>query len=252
MDLILARQPATVPSGASLQDRIRVAVEEEILTGRRPPGSPIDEKALAAQFKASRTPVREALLVLAAQGLVQIAPRSGIYVRKATSAELVATLEALSELESVVASLAARRATTEHFKELDAALARTHACAQADDRRGYERANAVLHEVIYRASGNPVLVEHVRSVRRTLAAYRQRSMDKPGRLKASDKEHQVIVKAIREGDAAAAARAMHQHIDLGGDAMVQLVLAAQSTDSAPPGPSTAGTPLGARKRKPAR
>ncbi|MET0334460.1 MAG: GntR family transcriptional regulator [Rhizobacter sp.] len=247
MDLILARQTAAAGSNTSLQDRIRVAVEQEILSGAWPPGSAIDEKALAAQFKTSRTPVREALLVLATQGLVQIAPRSGIYVRKATPAELVATLEALSELESIVASLAARRATTEQCAELEAALAKTNACAEAQDRRGYERANATLHELIYRASGNPVLVEHVRSVRRTLAAYRQRSMDKPGRLKASDKEHHTIVQAIRDGDAAAAARAMHQHIDHGGDAMVQLVLAAQSADDTPavhPAP-----PPAAKKRK---
>jgi DNA-binding GntR family transcriptional regulator len=249
MDLILARQSTAAPEGASLQDRIRVVLEEEILTGARPPGSAIDEKALAAQFKASRTPVREALLVLAAQGLVQIAPRAGIYVRKATPAELVATLEALSELESVLASLAARRASSQDCKELDAALAKATACAEAQDRRGYERANAVLHELIYRASGNPVLVEHVRGVRRTLAAYRQRSMDKPGRLKASDKEHHVIVKAIRDGDAEAASRAMHQHIDLGGDAMVQLVLAAQANDSAASIPTP---PPAAKKRKPKR
>lgn len=248
MDLMLARQPALVPDGASLQDRIRVVVEEEILTGARPPGSAIDEKALAAQFKASRTPVREALLVLAAQGLVQIAPRAGIYVRKATPAELVATLEALSELESVLASLAARRASRHDCKEMEAALAKASACAAAQDRRGYERANAALHELIYRASGNPVLVEHVRSVRRTLAAYRQRSMDKPGRLKASDQEHRVIVNAIREGDAEAAGRAMHQHIDLGGDAMMQLVRAAQAGETTTPTPAL---PAG-RKRKPAR
>lgn len=250
MDLILARVSAASPA-ASLQERIRMAIEEEILTGVRPPGSAIDEKSLATQFKASRTPVREALLVLATQGLVHIAPRSGIYVRKATPAELVATLEALSELEAIVASLAARRASGVDVKELDAALARASACAEAQDRRGYERANAVLHEVIYRASGNPVLVEQVHAVRRTLAAYRQRSMDKPGRLKASDREHHAIVEAIRRGDAAGAAREMHQHIDLGGDAMVQLVLAAQAHDAAVPAPS-APQPTAARKPPPKR
>lgn len=248
MDLILARQGAA-DAGASLQDRIRHAVEHEILSGAWPPGSAIDEKALAAHFKTSRTPVREALLVLATQGLVQIAPRSGIYVRKATPAELVAALEALSELESIVASLAARRATSGHCKELESALAKASACADAQDRRGYERANAVLHEIIYRASGNPVLVEQVRSVRRTLAAYRQRSMDKPGRLKASDREHHAIVQAIRDGDAAAAARAMHQHIDLGGDAMVQLVLAAQQSGDSQATTHPAPQPPAARKRK---
>jgi hypothetical protein len=66
-------------------------------------------------------------------------------------------------------------------------------------------------------------------------------------MKASDKEHHAIVKAIRDGDAAAAARAMHQHIDLGGDAMVQLVLAAQTT--AEVAPANPMPPPAAKKRK---
>ncbi|MBI5256776.1 MAG: GntR family transcriptional regulator, partial [Burkholderiales bacterium] len=225
MDLTLARQPGP---GSSLQDRIRLAVEAEILSGARPPGSAIDERQLAQQFDASRTPVREALLVLAAQGLVHIAPRSGIYVRRATAAELVATLEALMELEAIVAGLAAKRASAAQCADLRQALAAASARADSDDLDGYAAANAVLHKAIYRASGNPVLVEQVRSVRRTLAAYRLRSTDKPGRLKASDAEHQRIVAAICAGDPAAAADAMRQHINLGGDAMVQLVAAAQA------------------------
>jgi len=215
------------PGGAgSLQERIRQALESRILSGAMPPGSAIDEKALAAQFDASRTPVREALLLLAAQGLVRIVPRAGIYVRRATVPELVATLEALTELEVVLATLAARRAGGEQRHLLQAALAAASARAQAGDRAGYEAANTALHEALYAAAGNPVLVEQVRGVRRMLGAWRQRSMDKPGRLAASDREHHTIVNAVCSGDEAAAARAMRLHIDLGGDAMMQLVQAA--------------------------
>lgn len=224
MEFTLTRQAGP---GSSLQDRIRLAVEAEILCGARPPGSAIDERQLAQQFDTSRTPVREALLLLSAQGLVHIAPRSGIFVRRASTAELVATLEALLELEAVVAGLAARRASVAQCDELRQALAVASARAEAADRKGYAAANAALHAVIYRASGNPVLVEQVRAVRRTLAAYRQCSTDHPGRLKASDAEHRRIVAAICVGDAAGAADAMRQHINLGGDAMVQLVAAAQ-------------------------
>ncbi len=226
MDLALSRPPA--PAGGSLQDRIRLAVQEEIVSGARPPGSAIDEKALALSFDASRTPVREALLMLAAQGLVQIAPRAGIFVRKASTAELVATLEALAELEAVLASLCARRVGPAQCKALRAAQTKASARATAADRKSYEAANTVLHETIYQCSGNPVLVEHVRAVRRALAAYRQRGFDKPGRLAASDREHATIVKAICAGDATAAAAAMRTHIDVGGEAMMALVLAAEA------------------------
>jgi len=215
------------PAAASMQERIRAVLEEEIVSGTRPPGSAIDEKALADRFGASRTPVREALLVLSTQGLVQIAPRAGIYVRKASTGELVATLEALTELEAALARLAARRASTVQCRELRRAQAQASTRARAEDRPGYQVANAALHEAIYQSSGNPVLVAQVRAVRKTLAAYRQRGFDKPGRLRASDREHARIVKAICEGDDAVAAEAMRSHIQAGGEAMVALVLASE-------------------------
>lgn len=231
--------PPAVLSG-SLQDRIRLAVEREILSGERPPGSAIDDRELASRFQASRTPVREALLVLAAQGLVQIAPRSGIYVRRASVAELVATLEAVMELEAVLAGMAAQRASGEQREALAAALKAASSFARAQDLPGYDKANMALHEAIYRASGNPVLVDTVRGLRRRLSVYRQRSTHHPGRLSASDAEHHAIVAAILGGDASEAAARMRLHINLGGEAMVRLVVAAQAlgTDSV----TTAGSP----------
>jgi len=212
----------------SIQERIRTAIEAEILSGARPPGSAIDEKALAASFNASRTPVREALMLLSAQGLVHIAPRSGIYVRRPSAAELAALLEALCELESTLARLAARRATPEMAAALMQALDAASRCAKASDRSGYEKANAVLHDHIYDGSSNPVLVEQVRGVRKRLAAYRQRGFDQPGRLQTSDQEHQRIVNAIRQGDGEAAATAMREHISAGGEALVALLLASNA------------------------
>jgi DNA-binding GntR family transcriptional regulator len=222
-------QPTMAPlTGGSLQDRIRLAVEAEILSGERPPGSVIDDRQLAERFQASRTPVREALLVLAAQGLVHIAPRAGIYVRRASINELVASLEALTEVESIVAGMAARRASPAQCDALRSAQAEVSKRAEAGDLPGYDAANLVLHEAIYQAGGNPVLVETVRQLRRRLAAYRQRSTRHPGRLLASDAEHRRIVAAICAGDPATATLEMRQHINLGGEAMVQLVLAAQA------------------------
>ncbi|CAM3970870.1 GntR family transcriptional regulator [Bordetella tumulicola] len=241
MDLDLSREPSA-PASSSMQDRIRLSLEKEILSGKRPPGSAIDEKALAARFQASRTPVREALLVLATQGLISIVPRSGIFVRRATAGELIATLETLCELEAALARLAARRATPTQHRELKAALAKASDRAVAADRPGYQKANAVLHEAIYRASGNSVLVEHVRNVRRALAAYRQRGFDQPGRLAASNAEHREIVAAICAGNQTRVDEAMRRHINVGGDAMTALVMAAEAG-------AVASTSGGARRQK---
>jgi DNA-binding GntR family transcriptional regulator len=223
MDTLLSR--TTTPNGGSMQDRIRLAIEQEILSGARAPGSLIDEKALAESFNASRTPVREALLLLASQALVRIVPRAGIYVHLPTAPELVALLEALGELEAALARLAARRATPDKCTALRDALKRSSACATANDRKGYQTANAALHELIYLGSSNPILVEQVRGVRKRLATFRQRGFDQPGRLLASDREHHLIVDAICAGDAMAAAQHMREHISVGGEALVELVLA---------------------------
>ena len=215
----------------SIQERIRIAIEAEILSGLRPPGSPIDEKAVAAQFKASRTPVREALMLLSAQGLVHIAPRAGIYVHRPSASELAALLEALTEIEATLARLAARRVTGEKAAALTDALNAASRCAKANDRAGYAAANAALHDHIYQGASNPVLVDHVRSVRKRLAALRQRGFDQPGRLRTSDQEHQRIVDAIRKGDGEAAAAAMREHISVGGEALVALLLASNALDA---------------------
>jgi len=224
----MERQTARAPRTPSIQETIRTAIEADILSGELPPGSPIDEKALAASFNASRTPVREALMLLSAQGLVHIAPRSGIYVRCPTVAELAALLEALAELESTLARLAAQRATPELAAELTRALDVAAHCAEAHDRAGYAAANANLHDRIYQGSNNPILAEQVRGVRKRLAAFRHRGFDQPNRMQASDREHHRIVEAICQGDGDAAALAMREHISVGGEALAALLLASNA------------------------
>ena len=226
----------------SIQERIRTSIEAEILSGARPPGSPIDEKALAASFEASRTPVREALMLLSAQGLVHIAPRSGIYVRHPSADELAALLEALCELEAALARLAARRVTPALTKALRAAMESGSRSAAKGDVRGYAMANNALHTAIYEGSGNAVLVDQARNVRKRLAAFRARTFDQPGRMQKSDAEHHAIAEAICRGDSEVAAQVMREHISIGGEALVALLLASKAiAPEAAPRPRARGT-----------
>ncbi|HET7794801.1 MAG TPA: FCD domain-containing protein, partial [Rhizobacter sp.] len=91
--------------------------------------------------------------------------------------------------------------------------------------KGYAAANTALHELIYSASGNPVLVDHARSARKRLAAFRLRGFEQPGRMQTSDSEHRRIVDAICQGEGDTAAAAMREHISAGGEALVALLLA---------------------------
>ena len=208
----------------SLQDQIRHQLEQDIQDGKLMPGMPIDEKALAASFNTSRTPVREALLLLSVHGLVDIVPRTGIYVHKLSASELVAMMEALGELEGVLARLAALRIGPAQREALLQALGGTAGRAQAQDASGYQQANAVLHEVIYRASGNPFIVAQAKTVRMRIAAYRGRLFEKPGRLATSQSEHEKVVDCILKGQADGAAEAMREHISVGGKVFADLVL----------------------------
>ena len=194
------------------------------------PGMAIDEQALATRFNASRTPVREALLWLVAKGMVEILPRSGIFVRQLQVRELVAMMEALAELEGVVARLAATRLTVEQSERLAHALTRTAACATADDSPGYIQANVELHETIYEASGNAFIVEQIRELRLRISAYRGQLFDRPGRLESSQAEHERVVLAIRAGAPEPAAEAMRQHISAGGKVFADMVLSAPPTE----------------------
>ena len=208
----------------SLQDHIRRYVEGEICRGQFAPGSAIDERALAGAFKSSRTPVREALLILSMQGLVEIRPRSGIYVRRPGAAELVALFEALTEIEAVVASLAAQRADKAGHAALNQALEACGRMAKKSDPQSYAKANDAFHAALYRYSANPIIVDQVRSIRARLAAFRLRVFDRPGRLLASYGEHRQVVERILAGDAEGAARAMRYHISSGGKGFADLVL----------------------------
>ena len=130
------KQSGITLSSLSLQDQIRVELESDLREGRLTPGMPIHEATLCKRFGASRTPVREALLLLVAKGLIDIVPRTGIYVRQLEVRELVAMMEALAELEGVLARLAATRVNAELSERMQAALGRTAERAQADDPIG--------------------------------------------------------------------------------------------------------------------
>lgn len=212
----------------SLQELIRFQLESDYREGRLSPGQAIDEKALAKRFNTSRTPVREALLWLSAYGLFDIQPRAGIFVRKLKPSELVAMMEALGELEAVLARLSTQRIDAQKRDELVLCLNQTQRAADAKDVPAYIAANASLHEVIYRASGNPYLVSQTKLVRLRISGYRRQLFAAPGRLLRSQQEHKLVVEAIVAGQPNEAYEHMRAHISAGGQAFADLILANDS------------------------
>lgn len=220
-----ASRAADSAGAVNIPERIRARLESEIESGRLAPGSALDEIDLAQRFEVSRTPVREALLMLAAQKLVSIVPRSGVYVYRPSAPELVALLECLGEFEGVAARLAALRMGEPERRALQAAHRKAAARASAGDVPGYETANLAFHALIVEGSANPLVAEQIRGVRRRLSTFRRRVLDAPGRLARSRKEHERVVEAILAGDGEAAASAMREHILGKGQAYADLILA---------------------------
>ena len=195
---------------------IRATLQDEIETGKLPPGAVLDERALAARFDVSRTPVREALQQLAARDLVRIAPRQGVTVARLSIGKVRAMLEFIGELEALCAKLAARRVDDELRRQLDDAV---HRCQQAAVEGGaadYALANAFFHEVVYAGSHNPYLAEQIRNARRLLQRYRVRDFQNKSQIAKSLQDHLHVARAIQTGDEDAAYRAMLLHVPAGG------------------------------------
>ena len=215
--------PSTVPDAPpdELRPRpgraqdIRATLQDEIETGQLPPGAPLDERALAARFAVSRTPVREALQQLAARELVRIAPRQGISVARLSIGKVRSMLEFIAELEALAAKLAARRVDDALRATLDSTLARCQDAAVTGGAAEYAVGNAMFHEAIYAGCRNQVLAEQIRLARRLIQRYRVKDFQTKQQIARSLQDHQRIARAIQAGDEALAAQAMLLHVPVG-------------------------------------
>lgn len=196
-------------------NEIRTALQEEIESGKLTPGTPLDERALAARFQVSRTPVREALQQLAVSDLVRIAPRQGVTVARLSVSQVRAIMETVGELESLAAKLAARRVDDALRKQLDDALQRCQDAAVQGGAPEYALANSLFHETIYAGSRNPYLAELIRKARRQIQRYRIKDFHTRSQMSKSLQDHLKVARAIQEGDEAAAALAMLLHVPSG-------------------------------------
>lgn len=230
----MKRQTAAIEQtldGMSLQDRIRLALQEDINQGRLRPGEALKEQVLCERFQVSRTPLREAILLLSAHGLIDIIPRSGIYVKRLDARKILAIMEGLAELEGVLARLAAQRANQSQKQQMLGCLLQMRTLAEQANSSAYAQANVVLHDLIYQSSANEFIVEQTRHARLRIAPYRTQMFAKPERLLQSQQEHEQVVQAITGGDGEAAAKLMRLHISAGGQALVEAALCAPNWEA---------------------
>ncbi|MGE4239714.1 GntR family transcriptional regulator [Ramlibacter sp.] len=201
--------PSTKKSAVTL---VREVLEDEINSGVRQPGEPLDENELMERFGVSRTPVRTAVLQLSMQGLITILPRSGTYVARMSARELLAMLEVLAELEAACARLATRRFSPADRRKLKALHEEALPAAQREDHEAYERYNAQWHGMLYAGCLNPYLRDQILTIRRRSKVYRRSVFEEPSRIRISYADHGRVTDAVMAGDPEAAGRAMLEHI----------------------------------------
>lgn len=196
-------------------ERIRSNIEKLVREGTLLPGDPVDEAKLIAEYGVSKTPVREALLQLQAQGLLDSLPRGGMVVAKLDIQGLLCMWELMADMEGLCARYACDRMTTPERQALAALHERS--AGERDNVRKWRETDLEFHEALYNGARNPYLREAIMRMRARTAAYRMHASGATGRLQASYSQHEAVVSAILACDSATAARAMFEHMSPGLD-----------------------------------
>lgn len=189
-------------------DRMRGMIDAHALV----PGAWIDESTLAGQLGISRTPLREALKVLAAEGLVRLEPRRGCFVNELSERDLDEIFPLMALLEGRCAYEAARNATAQDLEALEGLHAELARHAGAGEIDAYYETNFQIHEAIQRLAGNRWLSGLISDLRKVLRLSRHKSLKLPGRINESCAEHLSIFSALKAHDPEGAEALMKTHL----------------------------------------
>jgi DNA-binding GntR family transcriptional regulator len=197
----------------ALYEEVAEQLRQRIFRRELEPGSWIDELKLAQQYGISRTPLREALKVLAAEGLVTMKVRRGAYVTEVSETDLRDVYHLLSLLESDAAGVAAQRITDEQIHELQQIHQDMEAAAGDTER--FLAFNERFHMRVLDIAGNRWRNQMVADLRKVMKLNRHNSLLKSGRIQESIREHRAVMRALARRDAAAAAEKMRTHFEHG-------------------------------------
>lgn len=198
--------------GTSLHDGVAARLRAMVFDGDLLPGQWVDEKALAAAWDVSRTPLREALKVLVAEGLVELVPQRGCRVIELGDEDADALFPVMALLEGRCAHEAAKKANDDDLRTLQRLHDELERHAAAQNLDGYYRANHAFHSQVQALARNRWLDRATGDLRKFVRLMRGRQLALPGRIDASINEHRVLIDAFVQRDAARAERAMHDHL----------------------------------------
>ena len=201
------------PRAATAAARIYSDLRAELVSLQRHPGEAVSEAEIALSYGVSRTPVREAILKLSDEGLLEIFPQSGIFVSRIPLAALPEAIVIRKALEATTAQMAAQRATASQILNLHSILERQREADAAGDSDAFHQADEAFHATIAELAGYPGIWTLIQQVKVHVDRYRRLTLPQVGRIGRAIGEHEAILDAIEAHDPNAARGAMELHLE---------------------------------------
>jgi len=206
-----------------LHHEAALRLRQLIVEGTIAPGAKLNERELAERLQVSRTPLREAIKTLAAEGLVELLPNRGAVAVQLSVQDVADTFEVIAGLEAQSGELAAQRITESELAELRALHDEMLAAHTRRDLSSYYALNAQIHDRINAAARNPVLRQTYRNVNARLQALRFRSNFDERKWQRAVQEHEQMVQLLATRDGAGLRAVMLQHLAHKRDAVLELM-----------------------------
>ncbi|WP_332774664.1 GntR family transcriptional regulator [Polaromonas sp.] len=217
---------------AALHEQVAHRLRQMLVENRIPPGAKLNERELSEVLNVSRTPLREAIKMLAAEGLVELLPNRGAIAVELTEADVLNTFEVMAGLEAQSGELAAQRITDAELAEIKAMHYEMLAAYTRRDLPAYYRLNASIHGAINAAAKNPVLTATYNQINARLQALRFRSNQDGEKWKDAVKEHEQMIEALGTRNASAMRAVLLIHLNNKRDVVVEQLRAARLADNA--------------------
>jgi DNA-binding GntR family transcriptional regulator len=214
---------------AALHEQATQRLRQMLVEGLIAPGAKLNERELCEQLKVSRTPLREAIKTLAAEGLVELLPNRGAIAVQLGEADILNTFEVMAGLEGLSGELAAQRITPAELIEIEALHYEMKAAYTRRDLSAYYRLNAAIHRAINAAARNPVLTTTYNQVNARLQALRFRSNQDGEKWARALQEHERMVEALHQRDGAALRIELVAHLGHKRDVVIEQLRAAATT-----------------------
>ena len=208
---------------AALHEQVAYRLRELLVEGAIAPGAKLNERELSLQLNVSRTPLREAIKMLAAEGLVELLPNRGAVAVSLNEQDVSNTFEVMAGLEGMSGELAAQRITDAQLGEIKALHFEMLAAHARRDLSAYYRINAQIHRAINTAANNAVLTTTYTQVNARLQALRFRSNQDEAKWNRAVGEHGQMIDALSKRDGATLKAVLVQHLHHKRDVVIEQI-----------------------------